>query len=166
MSALKNDLKILEENILSDKSRSADVWQATFKAELTESDFEEVIGEVEFNGRFTVEWQRYFYGYVPEMHPDDWVIRVDFPHFNYKLNVDYPVDTDVIYALLVEGGSSMRRGGVIVGGTFRILEMNPLEGKVHGQFNNVWTEPWQPDGVEVPPAYARIISFRSNGKKL
>jgi hypothetical protein len=157
---------VTTEDLISGGLPSESDWQAKFKIVLTDSEFKEVISEVQFGGRFTAEGYRYFYGYAPEMHPDDWVLRVDFSHFDFQLDVDYPVGSGGFSALLVQGGDNMISGGRIVGGTVRFIEMNPVEGKIHGQFTNAWTEGGRPDGSEMDPAYARIISFASNGKRL
>ena len=158
--------KVKIEDLISGELPSESDWQAKFKIVLTDSEFKEVINEVKFGGRFTAEGQRYFYGYDREMHPDDWVLRVNFSHFDFKPNVDYPVGSGGFSALLVQGGNEMVSGGFIVGGTVRFIEMNPAEGKIHGQFTNAWTEGGRPDGSEMDPAYASIISFESIGKRL
>ncbi|MNF94457.1 hypothetical protein [Pseudomonas sp. IT-P74] len=157
---------VITENIISDGFPMESDWQAKFKIVLTDSEFQNIVSEVQFGGRFTAEGQRYFYGYDREMQPNDWVLRVNFSHFDFELNVDYKVGSGGFSALLIQGGNDMVSGGFIVGGTVRFIEMNPVEGKIHGQFTNVWTEGGRPDGSDMDPAYARVISFASNGKRV
>ncbi|WP_423205366.1 hypothetical protein PGC34_11055 [Pseudomonas kribbensis] len=156
--------KVKVEEIFPVKRAEEENWGAKFKVELANSQFKP-IRRIEFNGYFTGEGQRYFWGFGPTQDEKGWVLRLDFFHFEFRPGIDYKIGSGGFSVLLVEGGSLMISGGRAVEGIMRIDEMQPHEGRLQGTLLNVKAEGGRPDGSDMDPAYASVISFVSSWEK-
>ncbi|MFJ5284219.1 hypothetical protein ACIP66_10255 [Pseudomonas sp. NPDC088429] len=144
-----------------------DTWKAAFEIQLTDSGGQPVGEKLQFDGKFTTDGQTYFWGFGPEQNTEGWVFRLDFQRSDFVPGVPYTVGSGGFWALLIQGGGQMISGGLVIGGTMHIDEMDPDHGRVRGRFENVVTERGgRPDGSEMEPAYASRITFVCEGGTL
>lgn len=151
--------RVEESDVKPVKSTASEKGNAKFYIELSEPDFSP-IRKLKINGYFMSDGN-YFWGFNPEEAPNHWVIRIDFRHFNFDVDVDYKVGSGGFSALLIQGGEEMISGGWAINGTMRLEALDPDKGIIKGGFRHVETEGGRPDGSDMPPAYAKHIRFET-----